>query len=168
MIMKRQYLLASAATEVPLSVSAADIDLSEWLFGVSDIEYQQCAKGHLGAGVSKLRNGKRTSVNVESVGGHLAVQHYVEEISTKNHLKLVSEKSDIWIFHIIHIHPRVTWEMKLIPISDQACIFQHKVSIEHSSALVKIASVLCFVPLFVRRHDHEEARLFAANLARSA
>lgn len=168
MIMKRQYLLASAATEVPLSVSAADIDLPEWLFGLSDVEYQQCAEGHLGAGVSRLRNGKRTSVNVESVGGHLAVQHYVEEISTNNHLKLVSEKSDIWIFHIIHIHPRVTWEMKLIPRSDQACIFQHKVSIEHSSALVKIASVLCFVPLFVRRHDHEEARRFAANLARSA
>jgi hypothetical protein len=166
--MKRQNLLASAATEVPLSVSAADMDLSEWLFGVSDIEYQQCAKGHLGAGVSRLRNGKRTSVNVESVGGHLAVQHYVEEVSTRNHLKLVSEKSDIWIFHILHIHPKVTWEMKLLPISDHACTFQHKVSIEHPSVLVKIASVLCFVPFFVKRHDHEEARLFAASLASSA
>lgn len=70
--------------------------------------------------------------------------------------------------HIIHIHPRVTWEMKLVPISDQSCLFQHKVSIGHSSALVKIASVLCLVPFFVRRHDREEARLFAASFAGSA
>lgn len=166
--MKKQFLLASSTTDVPVNRSADAVDLAQWLFGLTDIEYRQCAKGHLGAGASRLRNGKRTSLNVESVGGHLAVQHYVEEISSKNHIRLVSERSDIWIFHIIHIHPRVTWEMKLIPISDIECIFQHKVSIEHPSVFVKIASILCFVPLFVRSHDNEEARLFAASLARSA
>lgn len=166
--MATQFLLASSTTDVPVHRSAEALDLAAWLFGMSDLEYRQCAKGHFGAGASRLPNGMRTSVNVESVGGHLAVQHYVEEISSRNHVRLVSERSDIWIFHIIHIRPRVTWEMKLIPISDRECRFRHHVSIEHPSVLVKIASVLCFVPLFVRGHDKEEAPLFAASLARSA
>lgn len=163
----KKYILARAASEVPLRVSAESLDLPRWLFGLSDIEYQQCAKGHFGAGVSKLPNGNRTSVNVESVGGQLAVQHYIEEISKPKHLKLVSEKSDIWIFHLFHIHPTVTWEMKLVPSSDQSCTFQHAVMIEHPSFFIKIASMLSLVPFFVRRHDHEETKLFAANLAYS-
>lgn len=164
--MKRQYVLARAASEVPLDMPASSLDLPQWLFGLSDLEYQECAKGHLGAGVSRLPNGKRTSVNVESVGGHLAVQHYVEEVSTANHLRLVSERSDVWIFHLIHIRPRVTWEMALVPTSERACTFQHRVSLEHPSVLIKVASMLCFVPFFVSRHDREETTLFAASLAR--
>jgi hypothetical protein len=165
--MKKQYLLASAVSEVPVNKSADALDLPRWLFRLSDLEYQRCSKGHFGSGVSTLPNGKRTSVNVESVGGHFAVQHYVEEISGRDHVKLVSERSDVWIFHFFHIHPRITWEMKLIPTSDQSCIFRDKVSIEHSSIFIKIASVLFMVPFFVRRHDEEETKLFAANLAGS-
>ncbi|MGE5173080.1 MAG: hypothetical protein ACM3MD_04545 [Betaproteobacteria bacterium] len=166
--MKKQYLLASAVSEVGLNISADKLDLPHWLFRLSDPEYQQCSKGHFGAGVSTLPSGKRTSVNVESVGGHFAIQHYIEDISRRNHLKLVSERSDVWIYHFFHIHPRVTWEMKLIPTSDHSCIFQDTVSIEHSSLFIKILSVLCLVPLFVKRHDDEETKLFAANLAQSA
>jgi hypothetical protein len=166
--MKKQYLLASAVSEFPLSVSADALDLPQWLFRLSDLEYRQCANGHLGAGVSMPPGGKRTSVNVEIVGGHFAVQHYVEGISKRDHLKLVSERSDVWIFHLFHIHPRVTWEMKLIPTSGSSCIFHHEVSIEHPSLFIKIASILCLVPYFVKRHDAEETKLFAENLARTA
>jgi hypothetical protein len=58
------------------------------------------------------------------------IQHYIEEISKKDHLKLISEKSDLWLYHIFHIHPKVTWEMKLIPTSDKSCIFQDKITVE--------------------------------------
>lgn len=165
--MKRQYLLASSISEVSLNVPAQSLDLSQWFFGLSDLEYQECAKGHVGAGVGRLPSGKRTSLNVESIGGHLTVQHYVEEASSASHLKLVSERSDVWIFHLIHIHPRVTCEMNLVPTSDHTCTFQCKITAEHPSALIKVASVLFFVPFFVRRHDQEEVNLFAASLAQS-
>ncbi|HEY5998606.1 MAG TPA: hypothetical protein VI078_04800 [bacterium] len=166
--MKRPYVLARAAHDVQLDVPAAALDIPRWLFGLSDIGYQRCARGHLGAGAGKAEDGRRTSVNVESVGGHLAVQHYVEEIAEPAHLKLVSERSDIWIFHLIHVRPRVTWEMTLIPSSERACTFHHEVCIEHPSLFIRIASFLCLVPLFVRRHDDEEAILFAASLASTA
>ena len=164
--MKKSYMLAHATSEVLLNISANVLNLPKWLFNFSDMEYQQCSKGHFGAGMSILPNGKRTSVNVEIVGGHFAVQHYVEEISEPNHLKLVSERSDVWIFHFLHIHPRVTWEMKLVPTSENSCTFQCQVSVEHSSIFIKIAAALTWLQFFVKRHDNEEAKLFADNLAK--
>ncbi len=166
--MKRPYRLAHACIEVPLNVPATALNLPKWFFNFSDLEYRQCSKGHFGAGASVLPNGKRISVNVESVGGHFAVQHFLEEISEPSRLKLVSDRSDAWIFHVLHIHPRVTCEMKLVPTSDNSCIFQLDVSVEHPSMFIKVASVLTLFQFFVRRHDDEEARLFAQSLANGA
>ena len=164
--MGKSYCLAQATSEVPLNIPAIALNLPKWLFNFSDVEYRQCSRGHFGAGASTLPNGKRTSVNVESVGGHFAVQHYMEEISEPNHLKLVSERTDAWFFHFFHIQPRVTWQMKLIPTSDNTCKFQCNVSVEHSSLFIKIASVLTLFQFFVKRHDNEEAKFFAENLAK--
>lgn len=88
--MSSPYRLASTTSEVRMNVPASALDLPSWLFGMSDAEYQHCSKGHWGAGASTLPDGRRTSVNVESVGGHLGVSHYVEEFSEPDHLKLVS------------------------------------------------------------------------------
>ncbi len=166
--MKTLYPLAGATSEVRVNVPASALDLPNWLFHLSDSEYQQCSKRHFAAGMSTLPNGTRTSVNVESVGGHLAVHHYVEEISKPDHLKLVSERSDAWLFHLFHIRPRVTWEMRLIPSSDDSCLFRCTVSVEHPSIFIKAASLLTLFPYFVERHDHEEAKPFAENLAKRA
>jgi hypothetical protein len=149
-----------------MSVPASALDLPRWFLGFSDTEYQRCSRGHWGAGMSTLPDGRRTSLNVESVGGHLAVHHYVEEISEPSHLKLVSERSDAWIFHLLRFHPRVTWEMTLVPSSVDSCIFRCTVSVEHPSLLIKVASVLTLFQHFVTRHDREETRPFAEDLAR--
>jgi hypothetical protein len=58
-----------------LDVPCAEIDLESWLFGLSDAEYQACARGHQAAGVFNDEHG-RGMVNVESIGGNLIVQHY--------------------------------------------------------------------------------------------
>jgi hypothetical protein len=163
---KTPYRLAGATSEVRLDVPASALHLPHWFYAFSDSEYQHCSRGHWGAGMSTSPDGRRTSVNVESVGGHLAVQHFVEEISEPDHLRLVSERSDAWLFHLVHIHPRVTWEMTLIPSSDDSCNFRCTVSVEHPSLFIKAASMLSLFPYFVERHDHEETKLFAENLAK--
>jgi hypothetical protein len=160
------YRLAGATSEVQIDVPASALDLPSWLFSFSDTEYQNCSRGHFGAGMGTLPDGRRTSVNVESVGGHLAVQHYVEEISEPDHLLLVSEKTDAWLFHLFHVRPRVTWEMRLIPASADSCLFRCTVSVEHPSLFLKAASLLTLFQFFVERHDREETKLFAESLAR--
>lgn len=165
MRVKTPWILAHATIDVRVDVPASSLDLPGWLFALSDAEYQRCSRCHIAAGASLSADGRRTSVNVESVGGHLAVQHYVAEISRTDHLRLVSARTDAWLFHLLHVHPKVTWEMRLLPTSPQSCIFRCAVSVEHPSVLLKAASLLTLFPFFVRRHDHDEARRFAESLA---
>jgi hypothetical protein len=164
--MRTHHLLADVESEVQLDVSSDTLDLSKWIFEMSDLDYQNCAKKHWAMGVSVLPDGRRVCTNVETVGGHLMVQHYVETVSESDHVELVSEKSDLYVFHLIHTHARVTWEMKLIPRSDSACVFRCRARAEHRSRLLGFVSRLVFVPRMVQKHDDEETPKFADDLLR--
>jgi hypothetical protein len=58
------------------------VDIPEWLFNLSDLEYQKCSVAHIACGSSRTADGRRMSLNVEEVGS-LVVQHYVEDIAEK-------------------------------------------------------------------------------------
>ena len=66
--------MTKASSETVIAHPAERIDLMEWLTNLSDREYQECSPGHRAAGVFR-ENGRLGSINVESVGGHLLVQH---------------------------------------------------------------------------------------------
>lgn len=40
----------SHTATVAFSEPTGEIDLAAWLFGLSDVDYQACARGHHGAG----------------------------------------------------------------------------------------------------------------------
>ena len=48
---RRERASLRGTATVTLDVPSADIDLESWLFGLSDQDYQACARGHHGAGV---------------------------------------------------------------------------------------------------------------------
>jgi hypothetical protein len=87
-------LVAKSVTEATIGAPLADIDLTEWVFTITDSEYQACSKNHIAAAASRTAEGKRMSLNVEHVG-NLMVQHYVEEISERAHCRLVSTSESI-------------------------------------------------------------------------
>jgi hypothetical protein len=43
-----------------IAMPAEKLNLPQWLFKLSDTEYQACSKSHLGAGASVLPDGKQT------------------------------------------------------------------------------------------------------------
>jgi hypothetical protein len=145
---------------VPLS--SEKLNLPQWLFSLSDTDYQACSKSHIGAGASVLPDGKQTSLNVESVGGHLMVQHYILEISTPNHIKLVSN-SDCWLFRLWYVQLRVTWDMKLISKGENS-VFRNEVIVEHPSLIMKVLTKLVLGQIFLKKHNKEETPLFAKNI----
>ena len=73
--LRRERCPFSHTAHVTLNQRSDELDLEAWLFGLSDSDYQACAKGHQGAGVFTDEQG-RGMVNVESIGGNLIVQHY--------------------------------------------------------------------------------------------
>jgi hypothetical protein len=158
-----RYQILHSACEVPLEMTSTDLDLPQWLFRLSDKEYQACSKGHLVAGTSILPDGTQTSVNVESVGGHLMIQHYIPEIALPEHLKLVSQ-SDCWLFHLWYVRLKVTWDIKLLPTSDTTCLFQNTVVVEHDSVIMKVLTALVLGSVFLKKHNAEETPRFALNL----
>ncbi|MDG1987126.1 MAG: hypothetical protein P8J18_04050 [Halieaceae bacterium] len=160
---KQYKKLFETVCEAPINAPKEVFNLHEWVFNLSDKDYQTTARGHIAAGSSIHVDGTQTSINVESVGGNLLVQHYVAETAEPDYVKMVSF-SDLWLMKLIHVVVRVTWEMRLISVSDDKCKFQNTVLVEHPSFIMQIMSALALGAFFVRKHNEEETPLFAKNL----
>lgn len=84
-------LLADAIATAVIDAPIEAVDLADWLFTLGDAEYQRCAPGeHIAAGATTTDDGRPMSINVEQVGGALAIQHYIGEVVTPAHCRLVS------------------------------------------------------------------------------
>ena len=160
----RQYkTLFQTVCEAPIKAPAEAFNLHGWVFTLSDKDYQTTASGHIAAGASIHTDGTQTSVNEESVGGNLLVQHYVAEVKQPDYVKMVSF-SDLWLMKLVHVVVKVTWEMRLISVSVSECKFQNTVLVEHPHFMMKVLSALALGGFFVRKHNEEETPLFAQNL----
>lgn len=82
-------LLAQCTAKAIIDCAAEKIDLTDWLFTLKDQDYQSCSISHIAGGTSISQDGKRMSINVERVADNLLVQHYIEEISEKNHCRVI-------------------------------------------------------------------------------
>ena len=159
---KKYKKLFQTVCEARIDAPKEAFNLHDWVFTLSDKDYQSTARGHIGAGSSIHTDGTQTSVNVESVGGGLLVQHYVAEVKEPDHVKMVS-LTDLYLAPFIRIVIKVTWEMRLIAVSDNECKFQNTVLVEHPNFIIRaLSSVLG--GSFVGRHNIEETPLFAENL----
>lgn len=79
-------VIAKSTAEATIRAPLASIDLTEWVFTLTDSEYQACSKNHIAAAATLTPEGKRMSINVERVG-NLMVQHYVEDLERKAQAK---------------------------------------------------------------------------------
>ena len=150
------------------------VDIPSWCFTLPESEYQACSPAHFSAGVTTAPDGRRMSINVEVIGGSLMVQHYVEEISNPDHLKLVSN-SDVFT-PTGRTKIGVVWELSVKQIDDKTCEFTNFV---HSSATPELLDLLGRqgIPLDVFRaarkpmseaHNRQETPLFAKSIEHHA
>jgi hypothetical protein len=152
----------SHTARVTLNVSSDDLDLEAWPFGLSDADYQACAKGHRGAGVSTDEQG-RGMINVESIGGNLIVQHYRSVRADRGYVEMYSPASRIYLFHLVPVAGAVRWTLEVTPKGDMASDFACTVEVQLGPILGLLAR-LSFLDYFLARHVDEEARGFAADI----
>ncbi len=105
-------ILAHSTVTSRIVAPTADIDISDWLFNIDELEYNRCtprSKAHISAGFTHAPNGKRMSINVEFVAGTLFIEHYVEVISEKLHCRVQSVSTLLRnnVFTTAH----VVWEL---------------------------------------------------------
>jgi hypothetical protein len=160
----------SARIDAPIE----EIDIPAWCFSLPEAEYQACSPAHCSAGVTTTADGRRMSINVEVLGGSPMVQHYVEEISQRDHLRLVSN-SDVFT-PTGRIKVAVIWDLSVKKIDDQTCEFTNTV---HSTSTPELTEFLAIqgIPWDVFRaarkpiseaHNKQETPLFAKSIERHA
>ena len=157
-------MAAIRSTHVTLDAPGDDIDIEAWLFGLSDADYQACAKGHQGAGVFADEQG-RGMINVESIGGHLIVQHYRLGRANRSLVEMYSPTSRVYLFHLIPVPAGVRWTLEVTPRGAAASEFACTVGV-HLGPFLGALARLSFLGHFLGSHVREEAEGFAADIAR--
>jgi hypothetical protein len=160
----------SAKIEAPIE----QVDIPAWCFTLPESEYQACSPAHCAAGATVAPDGRRMSINVETIGGSLMVQHYVEEIGLPDHLRLVSE-SDVFT-SAGPTKIRVIWDLRVTRIDDVSCELTNTV---HSQTTPELREFLgrqgipfdafrtARTPMSVA-HNKQETPFFAKSLERHA
>ncbi|MBN9983838.1 hypothetical protein E0I74_07845 [Rhizobium laguerreae] len=150
------------------------IDIPRWCFTLPEKDYQECSPAHIAAGFTTAPDGRRMSINVETIGGSLMVQHYVETLGEKDHLILDSDSDVFTPSGRTTIH--VTWELTAKRLDDARCEFTNRV---RSYATDEMLGFLDRqgIPFDIFRtqrqpmsiaHNKGETPLFAASIERSA
>lgn len=168
-------VIARSTAEATIHVPLASIDLTEWVFTLTDSEYQACSKNHIAAAATLTPEGKRMSINVEHVG-NLMVQHYVEDIAERDRCRLVSLSDSIgpdigsrvkivviWSFNADAIDAdttRLTNSVEVRSTPDYLAVLEKRgVPFAKASELAQQA---------LTAHNAEETPLFAKDIERKA
>jgi len=166
--------LVESSFSATINAPIENVDIPAWCFNLPEAEYQSCSPAHCSAGVTTAPDGRRMSINVEILGGSPMVQHYVEEVSKPDHLRLVSE-SDVFT-PTGRIKVGVIWDLSVKKIDDHSCEFTNTV---HSSGTPQLLEFLARqgIPWEVFKaarkpiseaHNRQETPLYAKSIERHA
>lgn len=152
------------SSEVVIDQAATNADLADWLQNLSDQDYQACSGSHRAAGVFR-ENGTFGSINVEAIGGHLLVQHYLAVRADRNHVVMHSTKTRVYLLHLLPVTIEVIWTLQVEPCGTNDAVFRCAVETRMNPILTFVAT-LAALPYFLQRHVAEETPLFASDLSR--
>ena len=145
-----------------LPVPLRSIDLGEWIFNLTDEEYQACAIGHHAMGL--IGGAQRLGIiNVEVMAGTLIVQHYQTRLAQPDHVTFVSPASEGFLLRLLPFKMSVTWDMQVTALTEETSSLRCTIEVEYP-LWVKVAGFLNAATHFVHQHLIEETVGFAREL----
>lgn len=172
--MENEKIFVDSSFSAIINAPIEKIDIPGWCFTLPEQEYQGASPAHIAAGFTTSPEGKRMSVNVETIGGSLMVQHYVEQLAEPSHLILQSV-SDVFTPNgrtTIKVH----WELSVKKIDDNTTEFTNRVQTKPTEELLTFIEKLG-IPFeqfkaqrqpFSIYHNQSETPLFAKSIERHA
>jgi hypothetical protein len=171
--MAEHQIVDSSFTAI-INAPVEKVDIPAWCFGLSDQEYQSCSPAHIAAGFTTAPDGRRMSINVETIGGSMIVEHYVETFGSKSHL-ILDSTSDVFTPNgrtTIH----VMWELSVKEAGARKCEFTNRVRTFATEDLLAFLAKqgIPFDQFRAQRqpasiaHNQGETPLFAASIERAA
>jgi hypothetical protein len=171
--MTDQLITESSRTAV-VKVPIEFVDISTWLFSLPDAEYQRCSPAHIAAAATATDDGRRMSINVETIGGGLMVQHYVEDIGKKDHCRVLSTSDVLTPTGWAKI--KVIWELSVKAIDKESCeLTNHVIGSSTPEFLHYLAksgtpfeSAKQSLDVSAPAHNAQETPFFAASIEKQA
>jgi hypothetical protein len=150
------------------------VNIADWLLHLPDAEYQRCSPAHIAAGSTTTDDGRPMSINVETIGNALVVQHYVAEVHEPHLCRMVSLSDSITSNGRTKV--RVVWELSVTPIDAQSCLYSNSI---HSSATDEMLGFIATHGITFEQaaharqaasdaHNREETPNFAKSIERKA
>jgi hypothetical protein len=151
-----------------------NVEIADWLFNLPDAEYQRCSHAHIAAGSTTTDDGRPMSINVETIGDALMIQHYVAEIREPHLCRMVSISDAITEAGRNKV--QVVWELGAKKIDDNTCEYSNHI---HASATDEFLTFLKQhnIPFETAKearqqasdvHNREETPNFAKSIERRA
>jgi hypothetical protein len=150
------------------------VNIADWVLHLPDAEYQRCADAHVAAGNSTADDGRPMSINVETIGDALVVQHYVAEIHEPHYCRMVSISDSISPAGRTKL--QVVWELSVKKIDEQTCEYTnhvHSTAIDQTLEFLKARNIPFETAQDARQrashaHNQEETPKFAKSIERKA
>jgi hypothetical protein len=166
--------LSLSTVTATMNVPIEKVDIADWLLHLPDAEYQRCSHAHIGAGTTTTDDGRPMSINVETIGDSLVVQHYVAEVHEPHLCRMVSISDAISARGRTKV--QVVWELSVKKIDDHTTEYSNHI---HASATDEFLSFIekngiGFEQAKAARqaasdaHNREETPNFAKSIERKA
>jgi len=168
-----QTLVLSTVTAT-IHAPIEKVDIAAWLFSLPDAEYQRCSPAHIAAGTTTTDDGRRMSINVETIGDALIIEHYVAEVREPHLCRMVSLSDFIMANGRTKI--QVEWKLSVKAIDSSHCEYSNHVraaATDEFLAFLKKNSVTFEQARAVNQaltdsHNLEETPNFAKSIERRA
>lgn len=172
--MSEDRTLSLSTVTATIHAPIEKVNIADWLLHLPDAEYQRCAQAHIAAGSSTSDDGSPMSINVETIGDALVVQHYVAEIHEPHFCRMVSISDSI--SPVGGTKLQVVWELSVRKVDEQTCEYTNHI---HSTAIDQTLTFLKKHGIPVERardarqqashaHNQEETPKFAKSIERKA
>lgn len=166
--------LSQSEVRAIINAPIEKVDIGDWLLNLPDAEYQRCSTKHIGAAMSSTFEGQPVSLNVETIGEALMVQHYVALVHQPDYCRMLSISDAITAAGRTKV--QVLWEFRATKIDENTCAYsnaihatatpeffrfieEHNVSLENAHEARQLAS---------DEHNREETPLFAKSIENKA
>src|SRR6202050_5204526 len=166
--------LSLSTVTATINAPIEKVNIAAWLLHLPDAEYQRCAQAHIAAGSSTADDGRPLSINVETIGDAIVVQHYVAEIHEPHFCRMVSISDSI--SPVGRTKLQVVWELSVKKIDEKSCEYTnhiHSTAVDQTLAFLKEHNVSLESARAARQqashaHNQEETPKFAKSIERKA
>jgi len=166
--------LSHSSVSAIINAPIEKVNIADWLLNLSDAEYQRCSTQHIGAAISTTFDGKPVSLNVETIGDALMVQHYVADVHRPDYCRMLSTSDSITKNGRTKV--QVLWELKVTKIDENTCLYTNEI---HTTATpemfeylkehgINLTDVAASRQAASDTHNHEETPNFAKSIENKA